>query len=194
MIVIFLLNHPYIGLLSGRIRKLLFVFKKLRRVAEPSLLKTIYFALCQSLLIYCVTSWGGAAISSMLILERAQRALLKVATFKPKLYPTKSLYEFCQVLTVRQLFIYHTVLLQHSHTPLEENYLNRRNHLVASTTVFKTKFSDRFFCFLGPFLYNNLNKKLNTHILTTPIFKKTVYDWLQNLSYDDTEKFIKPTQ
>ncbi|KAG7309154.1 hypothetical protein JYU34_005076 [Plutella xylostella] len=49
----------HIDLLSRRIRKLIAIFKNLRYVAEGKLLKTIYFALCQSLLQYGIGSWGA---------------------------------------------------------------------------------------------------------------------------------------
>ena len=50
----------HIELLTVRIRKLIFVFKTLRHVAEPRIVKGVYLALCQSLLSYCVSAWGGA--------------------------------------------------------------------------------------------------------------------------------------
>jgi hypothetical protein len=43
-------------LLNGRIRKLMYVFKNLRQVATPKLIKQLYKALCQSLISYCITS------------------------------------------------------------------------------------------------------------------------------------------
>jgi hypothetical protein len=63
---------------------------------------------------YCITSWGGALKTNILPLERAQRAILKVANSLPFLNPTQLLYDACKVLTVRQLFILHTVLKQHA--------------------------------------------------------------------------------
>uniref|UniRef100_A0A2H1VLX7 SFRICE_006735 n=1 Tax=Spodoptera frugiperda TaxID=7108 RepID=A0A2H1VLX7_SPOFR len=63
---------------------------------------------------YAVTSWGGAAKSHLLKLERAQRAILKVSLFLPFRHPSYDLYQRFDVLTVRQLFILYTVLKMHS--------------------------------------------------------------------------------
>ncbi|XP_063837548.1 probable RNA-directed DNA polymerase from transposon BS isoform X1 [Ostrinia nubilalis] len=71
--------NPHITLLTTRIRKLMYIFRNLRRVANTDVIKMVYYALCQSLLTYCITSWGGAPKSSMLHLERAQRAILKIS-------------------------------------------------------------------------------------------------------------------
>lgn len=48
----------HIHVLATRIRKLIFIFKTLRHIVTPFILKQIYYALCQSLLTYCISSWG----------------------------------------------------------------------------------------------------------------------------------------
>lgn len=103
-----------IELLTGRIRKFLFVFKKLRTFVDRPSLMIVYMALCQSLLAYCISSWGGASKTILLPLERAQRAVLKVGTFRPYYFCTAERYRQCKVLTIRQLFITQTLLKQHT--------------------------------------------------------------------------------
>ncbi|CAG9125730.1 unnamed protein product [Plutella xylostella] len=53
----------------------------------------------KSILTYCIEVWGGAAQTHLMRLERAQRALLKVAYFLPVLHPTAQLYNKVQVLS-----------------------------------------------------------------------------------------------
>lgn len=179
----------YISQLSNRVRKLTYIFKQLRQSADATVMKMAYQALCQSILAYCITTWGGAAKSHIIQAERAQRAVLKVCCFKPRLFPTVKLYEYCQVLTVRQLFILATAIKQHSIS----NYYqltSRRNHLVATATPLKTSFSHRFFIFLGPYLYNKLHRILSLHSLNNYKFKHTVQTWLQSLNYTATEALL----
>lgn len=97
--------RKHIDLLCTRVRKLIYAFKHLRNIADYTLIRQVYLALCQSTLTYCITSWGGAAKTILLPLERAQRSILKVATLRPYTFPTHELYTSCNVLTVRQLFI-----------------------------------------------------------------------------------------
>lgn len=128
--------------LCGRIRKLIYIFKNLRHVAEPSVLKQIYYALCQSLLSYCITSWGGSPESTIKPVEVAQRAILKVCTFKPRLFPTSLLYEYCGVLTVRQLYLLNTIIMQHKKLIYDPLISRRRtkNLVCPKLIALKTKF------------------------------------------------------
>lgn len=182
----------HIEALSNRVRKLMFVFKKLRSIADSKLINLVYSALCQSLLTYCITSWGGAAKTHLLKLERAQRAILKVSTFRSFLYPTSLLYKTCNVLTVRQLFIMSTVLKQHQALPYSTENINKRRKDIVCTDILQTKhaFSSRFFMFLGPLLYNRLNSELCIYPLGYKECKKCIENALQKLSYDDTENLL----
>ncbi|KAF9810699.1 hypothetical protein SFRURICE_021152 [Spodoptera frugiperda] len=95
-------------------------------------LNIIYFSLAQSVLGYCLVVWGGTHKTTMLRVERGQRAILKVLAKKPIRYPTKALYSLCQVLTVRQLFVLQAILRKHC-------------QLAYDPSIFSTKRrSDRF--------------------------------------------------
>lgn len=178
----------HIDQLSNRVRKLIFIFKLLRQSADADIMKMVYGALCQSILNYCITTWGGAAKTHLIQVERAQRAVLKVCCFKPRLYPTDKLYEFCEVPTVRQLFILQSVLKQHSLTQFQ-GVSNRRNPLIKAVHT-KTAFGHRFFLFLGPFLYKKLNKILSLYHLNRYRLKITVLKWLLKQSYAKSENLL----
>lgn len=189
--------RPHIDSLVNRVRKLIYVFKKLRTIADSKLIKQVYLALGQSVINYCITSWGGAPKTNLLPLERAQRAILKVAYFHPFLYPTDLLYKSCNVLTVRQLFIMHLVLKQHTMLSYNAEYINnkRRNDIVCdSNPSSKYVFVNRFFTFLGPFLYNRLNRKLSIYNLNYFICKKTIIEHLLRISYVETEDLLAVTK
>ena len=128
-------------------------------------------------------------------IEIAQRAILKVCIFKPILFPTISLYQICDVLTVRQLFILNIILKQHLKIPYDPHAQKRRNRNVSmERTTCKTKFSERFFEFLGPFLYYKINNKLNIYPLPISNCKQKVSDFLQKLSYEETEQLLNVVQ
>ncbi|KAG7312982.1 hypothetical protein JYU34_000054 [Plutella xylostella] len=181
----------HIEALSSRVRKLIFVFKKLRFISDSKIIRQVYFALCQSVLTYCITSWGGSAKTLLLRIERAQRAVLKVSTFRPFRYPTKLLYESCKVLTVRQLFISSIVLKQHTALPYSPELTNKRR-VDKDCTIKTTKhaLTSRFYLFLGPILYNRLNAKLVLYPLTYTKCKNVLQKSLQEMSYEDTENLL----
>lgn len=183
---------PQINQLTERTRKLMYIFKKLRHIADSALTKTVYLALCQSIISYCITSWGGACKTYLLKVERAQRSLLKVMTFKPYRHPTAKLYEDCDVLTVRQLFVQELILVQHQKLPFNSSLTqSRRQDRVCPTRQYKTFFINKFQCYLGPMLYNKINKVLNIYSLNRYNCKKVLTPWLKNQNYEETEKLFE---
>lgn len=182
----------HIRVLAGRIRKLIVIFKKLRHAADYPLLRRIYYALCQSLLGYCVVAWGGTYKTSMLKVERAQRSVLKVMTFKSFREPTHKLFKDCEVLSVRQLYILNAVLAQHSKTIYDPQLktIKRRHDIICRTQSFNTIFTNRFFCFLGPYIYNKLNSSLSLYPNSRAVAKKILQKWLINRTYQETEDLL----
>lgn len=182
----------HVANITSRVRKLIYVFRKLRHVADPNLLKSVYYALCQSLLLYCITVWGGTHKTTLLGLERAQRSVLKVSKFRPFMFPTKELFELCGVLSVRQLFIQQCILKKHSQLNYDPSLglLKRRDYVFPYETPFKTAFVQRFFPFLGFFLYNKANKLLKIYSLKYVACKTTISTWLKKISYEDTEALL----
>lgn len=57
--------REHIDTLCSKLRKLMYVFKTVRCVLDTKWLKSVYFALVQSVLTYCITIWGGAPKSSV---------------------------------------------------------------------------------------------------------------------------------
>lgn len=178
--------------MSTRIRRLIYIFKTLRHILEPYRLKQVFFALCQSLINYCIVSWGGASKTVLKKLEIAQRAILKICLFKKILFPTTELYKLCDVLTVRQLFILNLTIRQHIETKYDPKILStRRGFVCKPNDRFYTAFSNRFFKCLGPLIYNKINKKLDIYPLTISKCKIITSTWLKSLTYDQTENLLQ---
>jgi hypothetical protein len=183
----------HLDLLSSRTRKLMYIFRNLRHIADKYILKLVYRSLCESILSYCITVWGGACKHNLLKVERAQRAVLKVAHSKPFLFPTKNLFRLADVLSVRQLFILSVILKQHSMVKYDPslNAGKRLKHKVCRSDIsWATAFSRRFFGFLGSFLYNKTNKELNIYHRSKYECKKITTEWLKCFDYDNTEKLL----
>lgn len=176
-----------LDMITSRILRLIYVFKSLRDPADMSTLRMVYFALCQSIIGYCITAWGGASKTNLLRAERAQRAVLKVMCKKPYRYPTKQLYEDCEVLTVRQLFILQSALRTHRSMP-KSNPKKRTN--VPSGVKHKTSFAQHQFYVLSNHLYKNLHKKLNILDLNRYMLRKEISKWLLQQDYVATENLL----
>lgn len=181
--------------LTSRARRLIYIFKKIRSSASAQTLKIVYYSLAQSILTYCDTAWGGACTTTMLQLERAQRAILKVMTHKPIRFPTVSLYKEAEVLNVRQLYVLHTILRKHrsiAYDP-ELDQSQRKRSRICSLLPHRTTLANRHYEVLANRLYNKINSILHIYPLPLSIVKIVSTDWLKTLSYHDTEELIKPT-
>lgn len=182
---------PHITSLTCRARKLIYIFKLLRPSADMNVLYTVYNALAQSILSYCITAWGGAPKTSIIKLERAQRAILKVINGKPFRYPTMLLYCESKVLTVRQLFIHQSILRTHTSHPYDPFLtVKRRKDRVFQSFRCNTGHAQRQFYIIGPRLYNNISKDLELYHLTKNACKPLIKKWLLKFSYEDTEKLL----
>lgn len=174
--------------LTTRTLRLLHIFKSLRESANLDTLKMVYFGLCQSVIGYCITVWGGAYKTLLLKLERAQRAILKVMTRKPYKYRTTQLYSDCKVLTARQLFVLYSVLKMHSSLPRSEQ--NNRTYILPSTPH-RTAFAEHQYYTLSSLIYRKIQKRLNILNLTKWEIKQKLRDWLFQQDYDQTESLLK---
>lgn len=184
--------HPQIEYMSNRIRKLTWIFRKLRHVTNKKLINQIYVALAQSVLSYCITVWGGATKTKFLEIERSQRCLLKVMHFKPFRFPSDELYEFCELLSVRKLYVLYTVLRLHKSLPFISGVMTRRRKdRVANTQPSKTKFGQRQYTSQSAYIYNKINKLLNIYQLNSHNCKEALLKWLLITDFNDTEALLQ---
>lgn len=137
---------------------------------------------------YCVTAWGGAAKTHFLPLERAQRAVLKVAFSYPYRYPTTQLYLDCKLLTCRQIFVQQLIMSQHLLPTVK--ILGRRRDKVFESNHCRTAFAQKHRSFLAPYIYNKINKNINIRDLTVNECKSKVNKYVQSLTYDQTENLF----
>lgn len=184
--------HLHLELIIGRIRKLVWIFKKLRHVVTKKVLTQIYISLAQSVIVYCIPVWGGATKTKFLEIERAQRMLLKVMYFKRKRYPTAELYAVSDLLTVRKLYIIQTVLKLHKALVYYPNPPSRRRKYVAATIpIVNTAFAARQYNKQSSLLYNLANDNLNIYPLNYHVCKKAITDWLKPKNYDEIEVLLQ---
>lgn len=185
--------EAHINSTAQRVRKLMHVMRSLRRCADSQVIQLVYTALVESILGYCISAWGGAAVSYMLVLERAQRAVLKVRYGRPFRHPTDALFQDAGVLNVRQLYISRIVLHIHRSVLNCDQYptlLKQRLFKIDSVHV-KTRFAQRFFEFMSVFVYNKIAKTCEIKNRTVRQVKLLVIKYLLSLSYSQTQNLIK---
>lgn len=184
--------HQQIEYTCNRIRKLTWIFKTLRHVTTKKLINQIYKTLAQSVIAYCLTVWGGATKTKFLEVERSQRCLLKIMHFKKYRYPTNELYKFCELLSVRKLYILLIAIRLHRSLPFYPSLATkRRKNTVATSPRTRTKFARRQFSSQSACIYNKIHKILDVYSLNARECKNKIEKWLISLSYADIEKLIQ---
>lgn len=194
--------YPHLEHVIARLRKLIWIFKTLRhvaprRVAGPrnlnrNILTEIYVSLVQSVLVYCITVWGGAAKTRFIDLERAQRSLIKVMHFKNIRFPTVSLYQISGLFSVRKLYITQTISRKHKNLPYNPDIKNkRRKDIVAIAPRTNTVFASSQYTIRSAHLYNVINKEIYLYDKTLYECKKILEKWLEPMTYDDIETLLE---
>lgn len=178
---------------AKRVRKLIYLFRILRQSADLKLLGITYKALCESVVGYCITVWGGAGKDNMMIVERAQRAVLKVMLKRPIKYPSVALYKESGVLTVRGLFLLGVTILVHRAVIASANYtkLIERRLFRLQLPAIKTTFARRFSRFLHPYVYNKVNSMCCIKLCSISETKRKVNELLASLSYHQLEDILR---
>lgn len=179
--------------LANRVRKMIHVMKILRDIADGGILKMVYLTLCQSVINYCILAWGGANSSVLILVERAQRAVLKVALRRPRWYSTISLYNDTQVLSVRKLYVLRSSMFTHKQVIGSLSYKNMLLKRVFKLKCFpvKTTFAKRFKSFLFPFIYNKIVNVCDIAECTLHESKGIVQRYLLEKTYDDVESLLR---
>lgn len=182
--------NTHTTMLAGRIRRMIYIFKNLRSVASFRLLIQTYRALCECLVRYCICAWGGTYKNHLIMVERAQRAVLKVIMRLPFRHPTANVYERANVLSVRKLFVLEMLVRYHKNVvpalPVTTKRINR-----CPVPRARTAFAGRHVDVIAPRIYNvflNTNKDCKKY--TVHKLKSTLTLWLNQYNYDEIENLI----
>lgn len=164
----------------GKIRKLFYLFKIIRQYLDSYQLKTIYYALVQSLLVYGISGWGGINKSNLKPLEITHKTILKIMYSKPVLYPSDLLFQESNILNIRQLYIKKLTISVHLQNKLfvVHNYSTRSTskQILITSTARKT-IGTRCYTFLANRFYNMLPNTLKS-IKSATHFKKQLDKFL----------------
>lgn len=95
----------HIKFLCDKLKYVSYKFYKINKIIGLKNLKTIYYALVQSLLQYGLVIWGGAFDSHINDVFTTQKLIIKTILNRPKIYPTDLIFKEFNVMTIRQLYI-----------------------------------------------------------------------------------------
>jgi len=163
--------NVHIKNLVGKLRYSLYKFIKLKGILPLNILRTIYFALYQSIFPYGLLVWGGAKENYLKCLQSNQNNVLRIILNKQSLVGSSRLnYLNLGVLPINYLYKKFAILftIKKCINPLNNTYFSQiREHRVYNLPVKYTKktFGKSFIDYLGPTYFNQLSTitKKNIH-------------------------------
>lgn len=158
---------PHIDGLEKRLRSVLYQMYKLKQVANEKILKTVYFALAESIIQYGLEAWGRANEGFKAGIQRLQdkiiEAIIPYAKNK-KMKTRKEKYNYLHILPINELFQYKTIISNYYNEKYKKNekghdYKLRRSQqyrVNIPTNSYESKTDE----FLIPTIFNKLPENL----------------------------------
>ena len=86
---------------------------RLRYFAKTDLLRTVYFAIFDSILRYAILVWGQYRNQTMKEIEKIQEKAIKIMSFKPKNEPSNSLFRNLEIMKFKDILAYNNCIFVH---------------------------------------------------------------------------------
>ena len=137
----------------------MYKFYCVRDVLSRKNLLMMYTSLIESVLRYCITTWGGAFSTTIQNLQTTQNTLLKIIFRKDRLFSTQLLYQETKLLNIRQIYTYQCILRVYlKQKQFSRNTLNTRagTNLNKNLYFFSKWLTQRSFLYYGPKTFNLL--------------------------------------
>lgn len=166
---------------TQKLRGLLSKFRYLVDFLSVRNLKTLYYALVQSLLSYGILGWGGVAENTLHSLVVMQKWILRVIFKKNIRYSSEMLFTENNLLDIRQIFCERMLIYIYKNKipiqPIEHTYntRTRTNHI--NVPLREKTIGQRSVKFLAPKIYNLLPNDLKT-LQSFKKFKHRVKLWI----------------
>ncbi|CAH2003757.1 unnamed protein product [Acanthoscelides obtectus] len=95
----------HVEYVTTKIRKLIHKFYELREILDFRTLKTVYFALTESVINYGFVVWGNTSLATLSKLQVAQKWIIKIMLFKQKRYSSELVFRDSKILNLEQLYL-----------------------------------------------------------------------------------------
>jgi hypothetical protein len=82
---------------------MIYILIRLRNILSLNHIKTVYYALIQSIMQYGIIGWGGAYTTNLhpLFIIQKKKKIAKIIFKKPRTYPSKFVFKELGVLSIK---------------------------------------------------------------------------------------------
>jgi hypothetical protein len=107
-----------------KLKYLISIFYKINQLKDLNIIRTIYYAFAHSLLNYNIEVWGAAYDTHFNKLFIIQKHIIRAALGRPRLYPSRLIFEEIKLPTLRQTYVTNLIL-----------FINKNRHLFTARTI-----------------------------------------------------------
>lgn len=168
-------------------------FYNIRKFCPTPMLRKLYHALVESIIMYGISAWGGTYFSNIEDLYIAQKRIVKLIYNCPRSTATVPLFRKLNILPLRYLYVYKVLKLFFVRSTSHHNRItytyNLRNPNRFGIILCNSEKCRRFYLYMAPFWFNMIPEHLKE--LPTDrrhVFEKGIRNWLLNI--DDIERYF----
>lgn len=179
--------EKHVQYIAPKLRKTIFILRKLKGFMSKENLKMIYYALFHSVWQYGSIAWGTSYETTINLLEILQKKAIKIILNKKSTYPTDLLYNEIDVLNLRKTYI--QKLLQKIYN--DKNLLTFVNclhystrqtvKLIAEIPIKSKRISQKCITYMAAKIFNELPLSIKTCKIYYK-YTKNCKNWLRSIS------------
>lgn len=173
----------HIDYLCKRLRALLYVFRTLKNILSINDLRSIYFSLVQSLLMYGNLGWGGVYSTTVQPLMVLQKRFLKIIYNLNFRFPSAQIFQHCELMSLRYLYFKQLLIyIFHNRNKFKNHQHGHETRLKASNLdipKMNKAIGQRSITYIGPKLFNLAPDHIKTEYVFK-LFKISMIKWLKN--------------
>jgi hypothetical protein len=180
--------NQHVSYIKGKISKSLGIMYRTKRFLNKESIKSLYFAFLYPYLVYCLTVWGGANMTTVLPIIKIQKKAVRCIAGVSKKVSSASLFKELKILPFKNVYKLQVLLFVYKYRlSLLPKIFN--NFFIKTTDVHhhftrqqydyhiprcKSELTKSFIRYTGCIYWNNLDNKDKSVYMTVTGFKKHI--------------------
>ncbi|KAI5638258.1 reverse transcriptase (RNA-dependent DNA polymerase) domain-containing protein [Phthorimaea operculella] len=184
--------EPHIDRLCGRVNGACFALRRVARIAPKHVVRTCYFAIVHSILMYGVELWGFAAEWERAFI--AQKRAVRIIAQIPQDSSARPVFKSLRILTLPSLVILHVAIYVRKNLSAYAKYSDLHSHNTRSAAKLvpvrhRLAKASKLTHVMGPSIYNKLPDEI-TEAASDSTFQIKLKSWLIEKTFYSISEFL----
>jgi hypothetical protein len=179
---------PHVKYISSKLSKNIGILTKAKRYLEFKSLSCLYYSFIYPYIVYCISVWGGANVTTLEPLIKVQKWAVKTILCKPKRTPSFPLFKSMKLLTIQQIYTLQVLIFVYKYKKSElpcifDNLFISTSNIHGYSTrqeynfyppMCKTSLAQSFIRYSGCYNWNSLSRNTKSFNGSVNTFKKQI--------------------